>query len=128
MRRAVLLAVDFSLTRPVLGGPPPNKPLSRPSNTDQGTSRCLWVMVTITVGPCLRYSPSNILCEKRPEFSSPRSTTPFALAALLALSSSEEGLAAVSMRKVLAMPLTSCRCARSLCAKPKTSACWPFPS
>jgi len=32
------------------------------------------------------------------------SVTPFALAVLLALTSSEEGLAAVSMRKVLAMP------------------------
>jgi hypothetical protein len=24
------------------------------SSTDQGTSRCLWVIVTITVRPCLR--------------------------------------------------------------------------
>jgi hypothetical protein len=63
-------------------------------------------MVTITVRPILRYSPSSILCEKRPELSLPKSVTPFALALLLALSSSKEGLAAVSMRKVLAMPLT----------------------
>ena len=63
-------------------------------------------MVTITVRPNLRYSPSSILCEKRPEPSFPTSLTPFAFAALLALSSSKEGLAAVSMRKVLAMPLT----------------------
>jgi hypothetical protein len=62
--------------------------------------------VTITVRPNLRYSPSSILCEKRPEPSFPKSLTPFALAALLALWSSKEGLAAVSMRKVLAMPLT----------------------
>jgi hypothetical protein len=35
------------------------------------------------------------------------SVTPFALAVLLALLSSLEGLAAVSMRKVLAMPSSS---------------------
>jgi hypothetical protein len=63
-------------------------------------------MVTLTVGPCLRYSPSSILCENRPEFSFPTSFTPLALAVLLALWSSKEGLAAVSMRKVLAMPVT----------------------
>jgi hypothetical protein len=34
------------------------------------------------------------------------SVTPFDLAVFLALWSSKEGLAAVSMRKVLAMPLT----------------------
>ena len=71
--------------------------------------------MTITVRPSLRYAPFSILCVKRPEFSSPTSSTPFALAVLLALWSSEEGLAVVSMRKVLAMPLTSCRCALSLC-------------
>jgi hypothetical protein len=48
------------------------------------------------------------LCEKRPDLSLPTSVTPFWLAALLALSSSEEGLAAVSMPNVLAMTLT-CR-------------------
>ena len=63
-------------------------------------------MVTKTVGPCLRYSPSSILCEKRPEFSFPRSVTPLALAVFLALLSSKEGLATVSMRKVLAMLVT----------------------
>ena len=47
-------ALGFSLTRPVPGGAPPNKPLNRPSSTDQGTSRCLRVMVTITARPCLR--------------------------------------------------------------------------
>ena len=61
--------------------------------------------MTITVGPCLRYSPLSILCEKVPEFSFPTSLTPLALAVFLALWSSKEGLVAVSMRKVLAMPL-----------------------
>jgi hypothetical protein len=46
------------------------------------------------------------LCEKRPERSLPKSLTPFSLAALLALSSSMEGLAAVSMLIVLAIPVT----------------------
>jgi hypothetical protein len=50
--------------------------------------------------------PSSILCEKRPELSLPKSLTPFSLAALLALSSSMEGLAAVSMLIVLAIPVT----------------------
>jgi hypothetical protein len=63
-------------------------------------------MVTITVRPCLRYWPFSILCEKRPALSFPMSVTPFWLAALLALAKSKEGLAAVSMRKVLAMPVT----------------------
>jgi hypothetical protein len=63
-------------------------------------------MVTITVGPILRYAPFSILCEKRPEPSLPTSVTPFWLAALLALSSSKEGLAAVSMLIVLAMAVT----------------------
>ena len=63
-------------------------------------------MVTITLRPILRYSPSPILCEKRPELSFPKSLTPFSLAALLALSSSKEGLAAVSMLIVLVMPGT----------------------
>ena len=63
-------------------------------------------MVTITVRPSLRYSPSSILCEKRPERSFPKSLTPFSPATLLALSSSKEGLAAVSMLIVLAMPVT----------------------
>jgi hypothetical protein len=63
-------------------------------------------MVTITVRPLRRYSPLSILCEKRPELSSPKSVTPFSLAALLALSSSKEGLAAVSVLNVLAMPVT----------------------
>jgi len=61
-------------------------------------------MVTITVRPILWYSPLSILCEKRPEPSLPTSVTPFALAVLLALAKSKEGLAAVSMCKVLAMP------------------------
>jgi len=61
-------------------------------------------MVTITARPIMRYSPLSILCEKRPELSFPMSVTPFALAVLLALASSKEGLAAVSMRNVLAMP------------------------
>jgi hypothetical protein len=65
-------------------------------------------MVTITVRPILRYSPLSILCEKRPELSLPRSVMPFSLAALLALSSSKEGLAAISMLSVLAMVLTFC--------------------
>ena len=63
-------------------------------------------MVTITVRPILWYSPLSILCEKRPERSSPKSVTPFSLAVLFALSSSKEGLAAVSMLIVLAMPET----------------------
>jgi hypothetical protein len=50
--------------------------------------------------------PSTLLCEKRPELSLPTSLTPFSLAALLALSSSMEGLAAVSMLIVLAIPVT----------------------
>ena len=65
-------------------------------------------MVTITVRPSLRYSPLSILCQKRPELSFPKSVTPFSLAPLLALASSAEGLAAVSMLNVLAMPVT-CR-------------------
>jgi len=65
-------------------------------------------MVTITVGPMMRYSPLSILCEKRPERSLPMSATPFSLPALLALSSSIEGLATVTMLNVLAMPVTSC--------------------
>jgi hypothetical protein len=60
-------------------------------------------MVTVTVRPSLWYSPLSILCEKRPDLSSPTSVTPFWLAVLLALSSSKEGLAAVSMPNVLAM-------------------------
>jgi hypothetical protein len=63
-------------------------------------------MVTITVRPILRYSPSSFLWEKRPELSFPTSLTPFSLAVLFALSSSKEGLAAVSMLIVLAMLLT----------------------
>jgi hypothetical protein len=63
-------------------------------------------MVTIAVRPDLRYSPLSILCEKRPEPSFPTSLTPFALAVLLALQSSKEGLAAISMLIVLAMPVT----------------------
>jgi hypothetical protein len=65
-------------------------------------------MVAITVGPMMRYSPLSILCEKRPERSLLMSATPFSLAALLALSSSIEGLATVTMLNVLAMPVTSC--------------------
>ena len=65
-------------------------------------------MLTITARPTLRYSPLSIRCEKRPDLSLPMSVTPFWLAALLALTSSEEGLAAVSMRNVLAMPVTCC--------------------
>jgi hypothetical protein len=61
-------------------------------------------MVTITVRPLRRYSPLNFSCEKRPERSLPKSVTPFSLAALLALSSTKVGLAAVSMLNVLAMP------------------------
>jgi hypothetical protein len=62
-------------------------------------------MVTITLRPILRYSPSSILWEKRPERSFPKRITPFSLAALLALSSSKEGLAVVSMLIVFAMPV-----------------------
>jgi hypothetical protein len=63
----------------------------------------LSVMVTITVRPRLRYSPLTISCEKCPELSSPTSVAPFSLAALLALASIQEGLAAASMLNVLAM-------------------------
>jgi hypothetical protein len=59
--------------------------------------------VTITVRPIMRYSPLIMSCQKRPELSSPTSVTPFSLAALLALASSQEGLAAVSILNVLAM-------------------------
>jgi hypothetical protein len=62
--------------------------------------------VTITVRPSLRYSPLIILGEKHPERSLPKRITPFSLAALLALSSSKEGLAAVSMLIVLVTPVT----------------------
>jgi hypothetical protein len=65
-------------------------------------------MVTITVRPFLRYSPLSILCEKRPEPSLPTNVTPFSLAAFVALSSSKEGPAEVSMLNVLAKTLT-CR-------------------
>jgi hypothetical protein len=65
-------------------------------------------MVTISVRPILWYSLLSILCEKRPEPSFPTSDMPFWLATLLALSSSKEGLAAVSMLNVLAKTLT-CR-------------------
>ena len=104
MRRAVPI-VDCSRAG---GIPEPlaNKALSRPSSTDQGTSLGLLVMVTITVRPILRYLPISILCEKRPERSFPTSLTPFSLATLLALASSKEGLAEVSMLNVLAMPVT----------------------
>ena len=61
------------------------------------------VMVTITVRPSLRYVPLTISCEKRPERSSPTRVAPFALAALLALASIQEGLAALSMLNVLAL-------------------------
>jgi hypothetical protein len=61
-------------------------------------------MVAITVRPIMRYSPLSILCEKRPELSLPTSVTPFWLATLLALTSSKEGLATVTMLNVLAMP------------------------
>ena len=64
--------------------------------------------MTISVRPMMRYSPLSILCEKRPERSLPTSDMPFWLATLLALSSSKEGLAAVSMLNVLAKTLT-CR-------------------
>jgi hypothetical protein len=77
-------------------------------------------MVTITVRPILRYSPLSILCEKRPDLSLPRSVTPFSLAALLALLSSKEELAAVSMLNVLAMPVTFF--ARSASAHPSLRA------
>jgi hypothetical protein len=63
-------------------------------------------MVTITVRPIMWYAPFSILCEKRPDLSLPTSVMPFSLAALLALSSSKEGLAAVSMLIILAMPVT----------------------
>jgi len=62
--------------------------------------------VTITVSPIMRYSPLSILCEKRPELSFPTSVTPFSVAALLALAKSNEGLAEVSMLKVLGMPVS----------------------
>ena len=52
-------------------------------------------MVTSTVRPITRYSPLTMLCEKRPERSSPTSVTPFSLAALLALASSKWGLTMV---------------------------------
>jgi hypothetical protein len=64
-------------------------------------------MVTITVRPILRYSPSSFLWEKRPELSFPTNLTPFSLAALLALPSSKEGLAEVSILNVLAMPVSA---------------------
>ena len=60
-------------------------------------------MVTITVRPIMRYSPLSISCEKRPELSFPTSETPFALATLLALANSKEGLAAASKLNVLAI-------------------------
>jgi hypothetical protein len=62
-------------------------------------------MVTITVCPCLRYSPLTMLCEKRPEPSFPTSVTPFSLAALLALASSKEELtlAPITTLNVLAI-------------------------
>jgi hypothetical protein len=63
-------------------------------------------MVTITLRPIVRYSPSSILCEKLPERSFPKRITPFSLAVLFALSSSKEGLAEVSMLNFLAMLLT----------------------
>jgi hypothetical protein len=66
-------------------------------------------MVTITVRPIIWYSPISILCEKRPETSLPTNLTPFALAALVALARSEEGLAAVSMPNVLTMPRPAAR-------------------
>ncbi len=81
----------------------PNQLLSCPCTTRQGSSQCLSVMVTITVRPRLRYSPLTIWCEKCPERSSPTSVAPFSLAALLALASIQEGLAAVSMLNVLAI-------------------------
>ncbi len=59
--------------------------------------------MTITVRPRLRYSPLTISCEKCPELSSPTSVASFSLAALLALASIKEGLAAASMLNVLAM-------------------------
>jgi hypothetical protein len=64
-------------------------------------------MVTITVRPIMRYSPLIMSCEKRPERSSPTSFTPFSLAAFLAHTSNQEGLAEVSNLNVLAM-LDSC--------------------
>jgi hypothetical protein len=64
-------------------------------------------MVTITLRPLRRYSPISILCEKRPELSFPTSVTPFSLAAFLALASSIEGLAEISMLNVLAMPVSA---------------------
>jgi hypothetical protein len=62
-------------------------------------------MVTSTVRPITRYSPLTMLCEKRPERSSPTSVTPFLLAALLALASSKWGLTMVpiSILNVLAI-------------------------
>jgi hypothetical protein len=46
------------------------------------------------------------LCEKHPELSLPTSETLFSLATFLALASSKDGLAEVSMLNVLAMPAT----------------------
>jgi hypothetical protein len=60
-------------------------------------------MVTISVRPRLRYSPLTNSCEKCPELSSPTSIAPFSLAALLALASIQEALAALSMLNVLAI-------------------------
>ena len=63
--------------------------------------------MTITVRPLMRYSPISILWEKRPERSFPTSLTPFSLATLLALASSKEGLAEISILNVLAMPVSA---------------------
>ena len=75
--------------------------LSCDSTMGHGTNQCLWVMVTVTVCPTMRYSPLTISCEKRPDRSSPTRIASFSLAALLALSSSEEGVTVVAKLKVL---------------------------
>ena len=53
--------------------------LSWASTTDQGSTQCLSVMVTITLCPILRYSPLTISCEKRPDPSPPSWPSPAAM-------------------------------------------------
>ncbi len=75
--------------------------LKRSSTTGQDSNQCLSVMLTTTLCPTMRYSPSTDSWEKRPEPSSPTRVASFSLAALLALASSEEGATLVSTLKVL---------------------------
>src|SRR5215216_1980823 len=87
--------------------------LKRASTTGQGSSQCLSVMVTMTVFPSIRYSPLTNLWTKRPDPSSPTKVAPFSLAALLALASSEAGVALVCTLKVLAI-VPSCSLRQTL--------------